>query len=162
MQIILIEQKYLYYHVWPLTLLRLIVGWRGLNCKLWEKNPQVHLIIVREWPKNTPPILRNLDNFLPSAFYSTPLQSGTKEHNTYLRSFQNKGLHNIFFINQKLYLCGTTKNPLCSYCNTYAETPIHLFCECDSTKYLWLQSVRHSHCDLTFPALTRDCCSWLI
>ena len=33
--------------------------------------------------KNNPPILRNLDNFLPGAFYSTlppPLQLGTKEY----------------------------------------------------------------------------------
>ena len=46
-----------------------------------KKTPQVHLIITKEWPKNTPPILRNLDNFPPGAFYPThpPLQLGTKE-----------------------------------------------------------------------------------
>ena len=50
-------------------------GWSNYKC--WEKNPQVHLIICKEWPKNTvpsqprPPILRNLDNFLLGAFYST-------------------------------------------------------------------------------------------
>ena len=43
------------------------------------KKPQVHLIIVREWP-NLPPILRNLDNFPHGTFYSTPLQLGTKEY----------------------------------------------------------------------------------
>ena len=32
---------------------------------------QVHLIIVREWPRNNPLILKYLDNFLPGAFYST-------------------------------------------------------------------------------------------
>ena len=48
-------------------------GGRGVsNCKFWGKNLQVHLIIIKEWPKNTPPILRNLDNFPPGAFYSTP------------------------------------------------------------------------------------------
>ena len=41
------------------------------NCKLSKKNPQV-LIIIREGPKNNPLILRNLDNFLPGTFYSTP------------------------------------------------------------------------------------------
>ena len=41
-----------------------------------------------------------------------------------------------------------------SYCNTYDETPIHLFYECNSTKNLWLQLNRHFPCDLTFPALT--------
>ena len=38
---------------------------------LGKKTLQVHLIIIREWPKNNPPpILRNLDNFSPGAFYS--------------------------------------------------------------------------------------------
>ena len=32
------------------------------NCKFWEKTPQVHLIIIKKWTKNTPHILRNLDN----------------------------------------------------------------------------------------------------
>ena len=48
-------------------------GGGGLNCKCWEKIPQVHLIIIRNDLKITlPSILRNLDNFLPVAFYSTP------------------------------------------------------------------------------------------
>ena len=75
-------------------------------------------------------------------------------YNTYLHPFQYKILHNILFLNKKLYLFGITKSPLCSYCNTYDETPIQLFCECDSTKYLWLQLNRHFHSDLTFPVLT--------
>ena len=52
----------------------------GSNCKFWEKNPQIYLIIIREWPKNNLPTLRNLDNFPPGAFYSIPLQLGTKEY----------------------------------------------------------------------------------
>ena len=47
-----------------------------------------------------------------------------------------------------------TKSPLCSYCNTYDETPIHLFCECNSTKYLWIQLNKYFRSDLTFPVLT--------
>ena len=31
---------------------------------------------------------------------------------------------------------------------------MHLFFECNSTKYLWLQLNRHFHSDLTFPVLT--------
>ena len=58
------------------------------------------------------------------------------------------------FLNKKLYLFGKTKNPLRSYCNTNDETPIHLFCECNSTKSLWLQLNRHFHSDLKFPELT--------
>ena len=75
-------------------------------------------------------------------------------YNTYLRSFQYKILHNILFLNKKLYFSGITKSPLCSYCNTNDETPIHLFCECNSTKSLWLQLNRHLHSDLKFPELT--------
>ena len=63
-------------------------------------------------------------------------------------------LHNILFLNKKLYLLEITKSPLCSYCNTYDETPIHLFCECNSTKYLWIQLNKYFRSDLTFPVLT--------
>ena len=44
------------------------------NCKFWEIiTPQVHSIVIRELPKNSPPppILRDLDNFPLGAFYST-------------------------------------------------------------------------------------------
>ena len=75
-------------------------------------------------------------------------------YNTYLRSFQDKILHSILFLNKKLYLFGITKSPQCSYCNTYDETPIHLFCECNYTKYLWLQLNKHFRSDLKFPVLT--------
>ena len=75
-------------------------------------------------------------------------------YNTYSCSFQDKILHNILFLNKKLYLFEIIKSPLCSYRNTYDETPIHLFCECNSTKYLWLQLNRHFRSDLTFPLLT--------
>ena len=61
-------------------LLCLIVG--RSNCKFLEKNLHVHLIIMKEWPKNNSPILRNLDNFPPGVFYSTHLQLVTKEYLT--------------------------------------------------------------------------------
>ena len=46
-----------------------------IDCKFWEKTPQVHLIVIKERTKNNPrPILRNLDNFNPpGTFYSTLL-----------------------------------------------------------------------------------------
>ena len=61
----------------------------GQIAKFGKKHSQVHLIIIREWPKNNlapqPPILRNLDSFPSGAFYSTPflplpLQLDTKEY----------------------------------------------------------------------------------
>ena len=59
------------------TLLYLIVGGEGGGGQIANflgKNPQVHLIIIREWAKSTttPHILRNLDNFPARAFYLTP------------------------------------------------------------------------------------------
>ena len=39
-------------------------------CKFWEKHPQVHIIIIRVWPKNNTPILRNIDNSPPGAFFA--------------------------------------------------------------------------------------------
>ena len=75
-------------------------------------------------------------------------------YSTCLRSFQYKILHNILFLNEKFYFFWITKSLLCSYYNTYDEIPIHLFCECDYTKYLWLQLNRHFNFDLTLPVST--------
>ena len=58
------------------------------------------------------------------------------------------------FLNKKLCLFGITKSPLCSYCNTKDETAVHLFCECNSARYLWLPLNRHFLCGWTFPVLT--------
>ena len=70
-----------------------------------------------------------------------------------MRSFQYNILHNILFLTRKLYHSGITKSALCSYCVTNYETPTHLFCECNSSKSLWLQLNRHFYSDLTFPEL---------
>ena len=54
-----------------------VIAGKGEEVKLQilgKKTTQVHLTIIRELPKNTPPpptILRNLDNSPPGAFYST-------------------------------------------------------------------------------------------
>ena len=83
---------------WPLkyriretfsTLLCLIVS-GGSNCKFWGKNPQVHLIIIREWPKNNTPILRNLDNIPPGVFIWPTLQLDTKEYCNYFTTIFSK------------------------------------------------------------------------
>ena len=56
-------------------------GGGGVKLHISGKNPQVHLIIIREGPKNTPPpILRNLDNFPLVHFIRPPLQLGTEEY----------------------------------------------------------------------------------
>ena len=63
------------------TLLCLIVGggavggvgawglWGDQIANFWF--PQVHLVIMREWPKSNPTILRNLDNFPQVHFIQT-------------------------------------------------------------------------------------------
>ena len=53
-----------------------------------------------------------------------------------------------------LYLFAIIKSPLCSYCSTNDETSIHLFCECNSSKYLWLQLSMDVRSDLMFHVLT--------
>ena len=53
-----------------------IVGGES-NCQFWGKNPQVHLIIIREWPKNNTSSLKHLDN-LPPGVFNPLLQLGTK------------------------------------------------------------------------------------
>ena len=72
---------------------RMVVGWgRGgglgdVELQTFGKNPQVHFIIIREWPKNNPsPILWNFDSFLPGTIYSSrylplfPLQLRIKDY----------------------------------------------------------------------------------
>ena len=52
------------------------------HCTFWEKTPQVHWIIIREWPKNTTHhILRNLDNFPHGAFYPPPPNNYARKSN---------------------------------------------------------------------------------
>ena len=55
-----------------INFLCLIVGGGKIASFVEKKPPQAHLIIMRKWPENNPLILRNLDNFPPGAFYSTP------------------------------------------------------------------------------------------
>ena len=56
------------------------------------------------------------------------------KYNTYMRSFQYKILINVLFINKKLHIFGIKPSPMCSLCNLYDETPLHIFYECDAAK----------------------------
>ena len=66
-----------------------------------------------------------------------------------LRSFQYKVLHNVLYLNQKLFLFRIAPSPLCSFCNTEEETVVHIFYSCVFAKNLWndlkksLESVLH-------------------
>ena len=75
-------------------------------------------------------------------------------YNTYMRSFQYKILNNVLFLNKKLYTFGIKLSPLCSFCNLYDETPLHIFYECDAVKCLWADLVQCFQNNLILPTLT--------
>ena len=56
---------------------------------------------------------------------------------TILRSFQYKILNNVLFLNKRLHTFGIANTVLCSFCNTFEETPTHIFFGCFSVKCLW-------------------------
>ena len=80
--------------------------------QILKKTPQVHLIIIREWPTNNPSslILRNLDNFPPGAFYWT---SPCPLHHQHIHLKEKKPvlLVNRFknFLHQKIYFFSNYK-----------------------------------------------------
>ena len=47
-------------------------------------------------------------------------------YNTYMRSLHYKILSKVLFLNNKLSTFGIKPSPLCSFCNLYDETPLHL------------------------------------
>ena len=51
--------------------------------------------------------------------------------------FQYKIWNNIHFLDMLLFKCKKVPEPLCSYCNSADETPLHIFCTCNITKQLW-------------------------
>ena len=56
---------------------------------------------------------------------------------TNLRIFQYKMLNNILYLTEKLFKFKIVSSPVCSFCNSEDETPIHLFFSCNQTKSLW-------------------------
>ena len=72
---------------------------------------------------------------------------------SYSRMFQYKILHNILFLNKKLYRIGFADSPLCSYCGEDDETFQHLFLDCNFSKSLWKDIQVFFHGRLNIPAL---------
>ena len=76
---------------WYLSLCSFVPNcWGDQTENFLGKNPQVHLIIIREWPKNNTPILRNLDNIPPGVFIWPTLQLDTKEYCNYFTTIFSK------------------------------------------------------------------------
>ena len=51
--------------------------------------------------------------------------------------FQYKILNNILYLNNRLFKMNIVNSELCSFCQTEAETIIHLLCSCRKVKQLW-------------------------
>ena len=56
---------------------------------------------------------------------------------TNLRIFQYKILNKVVYLNEKLFSFKKISYPLCSFCQSENETPIHLFHGCIKTNLLW-------------------------
>ena len=86
---------------------------------------------------------------------------------TNLRTFQYKILNKVLYINEKLFKFKIVPPPLCSFCNSVDETPIHLFYSCNQTKSLWskfqelfnseilLPQIRHRVLSLVFQIIEK-------
>ena len=70
---------------------------------------------------------------------------------TNLRIFQYKILNNVLYLNEKLFRFNNILCPLCSFCQSENETPIHFFHGCSKTNLLWykLQKLLKAKTDLT-------------
>ena len=66
--------------------------------------------------------------------YMIPRQSTIESK---MRSFQFKILHNVLFLNAKLFKMHIVDTPLCWFCKEENETPIHLFSQCVVTTSYW-------------------------
>ena len=56
---------------------------------------------------------------------------------TNLRIFQYKILNNVLYLNEKLFRFKKISCPLCSFCQSENETPIHLSHGCIKINLLW-------------------------
>ena len=71
-----------------------------------------------------------------------------------LRLFQFKILHNILYLNEKLFDFRIVTSPECSFCMSEEETVIHLFYHCRHTQLLWNQLTNFFSNCLTLPQIT--------
>ena len=74
--------------------------------------------------------------------------------NSYQRNFQCKILHNMLYLNKKLYTFGKIDSPLCSICHSNDESVIHLSCEYVRVSQLWSQLRIFFAADIDLPLLS--------
>ena len=56
-----------------------------------------------------------------------------------LKMFQYKLLHRTIPTNTFLYKCRLVETELCAFCGETRETILHLFCDCNIVKNIWLK-----------------------
>ena len=56
---------------------------------------------------------------------------------TKYRSFQYRMLQRAIVTNVQLYKWGIKDTSMCTFCNLYEESVIHVFCECEIAMQLW-------------------------
>ena len=71
-----------------------------------------------------------------------------------IQIFQYKILHNVLYLNKKLFEFNNINLPECSFCKCEEETTIHLFHICRKTQALWMQLTSHLNKHLNLPHLT--------
>ena len=70
----------------------------------------------------------------------------------YCRMFHFKCMHNILYLNDKLFKMNLAPSKTCSYCSVHDETVIHLFSACIHTLNTW--NLLRNKTKLTLPVLT--------
>ena len=60
-----------------------------------------------------------------------PLMPRRVTIDTKSRIFQYEILNNVLYLNEKRFRFKIVSSPLCSFCNSENETPIHLFYSCN-------------------------------
>ena len=75
--------------------------------------------------------------------------------NPYLRSFQNKILKNIFYMNKKQrFVFGLSTTSSCSLCSSFGENIMHPFYDCTVTQCVWKKLQLKLKDNITFLPLT--------
>ena len=71
-----------------------------------------------------------------------------------IRIFQYNILHNVLYLNKKLFEFNKINSPECSLCKCEEERSIHLFHICRKTQALWTELTSHLDRHLNLPHFT--------
>ena len=60
-------------------------------------------------------------------------------HMVKYRDFQYRLLVNAIFTNDRLYYWKKVDSQMCNFCNTTKQTVVHMLCECEITRTIWIK-----------------------